>query len=400
MAKVLVVDDSEDLQDAFQSVLKDAGFDVASALDGAHGLELVREQRPDVILLDMMMPELDGLEFLRRLSALPSPPPVVANSGFDGFRVEALRRGALAFLLKPLSTKTLIGALRSALERRPPQPAVLADNASDVEQARRLALEATDRAVARLDECDLSRLREGLRRVARWLPTYFGFGTGVVHLLRGNDLSLEAIYDAPEGFREGLRYPRDTQYCDDVIAAGSTLVLTDPAHHPCDHFSHHNEIAEGCRFYVGVPLKGPSGAVMGTLCVVDTSAHDFRTEDMRVLEALGQGTARGLETQVWPLDEGSTFGRDYLELFLGSVLARAARVGGAGMVMTVEAVVPTPAGTGLAVIRLDAARLALLWGGVARARPAQVGARVLEKFELDASRNGEPARAHLRAMFA
>jgi hypothetical protein len=353
-----------------------------------------------VILLDMMMPELDGLEFLQRLSALPSPPPVVAYSGFDGFRVEALRRGALAFLLKPISTQTLLGALRSALERRPPQPALLAENASGVEQARRLALEASDRVMARFDEYGLSRLRESLRRVTRWLSTYFGFGTCVVHLLRGSDLCIEAIHNGPERLREGMRYPRDTEYCDDVVAAGSTLVLTDPAHHPCEHFSHHKEIADGCRFYAGVPLTGPSGAVMGTLCIVDTSAHDFRGEDMRVLGALGHGTALGLETQVWPLDEGSTFGRDYLELFVGSVLERAARVGGAGMVMTVEAGGPTPAGTGLAVIRLDAARLALLWGGVARARPAQVGARVLETIDLDASRNGERARAHLRAMFA
>ena len=100
----------------------------------------------------MMMPEVDGLEFLSRLSALPSPPPVVANSGFDGFRAEALRRGALAFLMKPVSAEALLGALRSAIERRQVDPSLLAGNAAGVEQARRLALERSGRAVARLDE--------------------------------------------------------------------------------------------------------------------------------------------------------------------------------------------------------------------------------------------------------
>src|SRR5215475_5955150 len=104
MARVLVVDDSEDLQEMLAMALSDEGFVVSSALDGNRGLELAGELRPDVIVLDMMMPEMDGLEFLSRLATRPSPPPVVAQSGFLHLRSEALRRGAHSFLAKPFST--------------------------------------------------------------------------------------------------------------------------------------------------------------------------------------------------------------------------------------------------------------------------------------------------------
>jgi CheY-like chemotaxis protein len=399
MALVLIVDDSEDLLDALQIALMDEGFDVAGAPNGQRGLELMRELHPDVILLDMMMPEMDGLEFLSRLSAEAAAPPVLANSGFEGFRSEALRRGALAFLVKPLSTEGLVGALRSAVERRPVSAALLAENAAGVEQARRLALEVSSRAVAHLDGIGMSGRREGLRRIVRWLPAYFGFGTCLVQILRGNDLCIEAIHNAPAGVHEGLRYPREFAYCDDVIASGSTLVLTDPPHHPSEHFSSHVEVEQGWRFYAGAPLTGPSGGVLGTLCLCDTSTHEFRSEDMRVLQALARGAAQGLETSTWPLDEDGAFGRDHWQLFVEVAVERAARPGGAGMVITAERYAPVPEATGLAVVGLDARRMALLWGGTGEwAPPEPVASHVLAKADLFGLANREAAQAAVRAM--
>jgi CheY-like chemotaxis protein len=372
MTRVLVVDDSQDFQDLLHMVLADEGFDVASALEGGRGLQLVRELQPDVILLDMMMPEVDGLEFLSRLSDLRPAPPVVGLSGFDGFRAEALHRGAVAFLVKPVSTETLLGALRSALERRPIEPSLLAENVAGLEPARRVAGEQSGRALARLREVDMSELRQGLRRVTRWMPTYFGFGMSIVALLRGNEVSIEAVHNGPERIHEGQQVARADVYCGDVIAAGSTLVLPDPEHHPCEHFARHKEMREGWRFYAGVALTSPSGAVMGSLCLRDTIARAFRSEDMRVLEALGRAVARGLETKDWPLDEDGAFARRYQALFLDVVMARATRAGGAGVITTVESCSPTPEATGLAVVRLDRARSTLLWGGPLSTIPATV----------------------------
>ena len=169
MARVLIVDDSEDMQEALETMLTGAGFDVSSAPNGKRGLALSRELRPDVILLDMMMPEMDGLEFLTQQAAEPSPPPVIGMSGFDGLRAEALRRGAFAFLFKPFSFDILIEAVRSALERRPVRPSLLAENVARVEAARQLGLRESAATVARLGE--LTDVREALRRVPRWLTT-------------------------------------------------------------------------------------------------------------------------------------------------------------------------------------------------------------------------------------
>jgi CheY-like chemotaxis protein len=403
MALVLIVDDCEDLQETLQMVLTDEGFEVAGALDGRRGLKLVRDLHPDVVLLDMMMPEMDGLEFLSRLRSEPSRPPVVANSGFDAYRDEALRRGAVAFLRKPLSMETLVQVLRSAIEEHAVPAAVLAQNAASEEQERRHALEQSHRAVAQLDERDMSRAREGLRRIARWLPAYFGFGTCLVHILRDKDVCIAAVYNGPEQFYEGLQYPRETVYCDDVITAGSTLVLTDPEHHPCVHFSHHKEIAAGYRFYVGTPLTVSGRAVLGTLCLGDTTPHEFHTEDMHVLQSLGRGAARGLELGSWPLDEHGVFEREYCQPFVDALVERAARVGGAGVVLTLATPCgPLPQAKGLALVRLGEARVALLWSGTPGtwSPPEALGERVLGRFELSDVRDGKAARARVQAILS
>jgi CheY-like chemotaxis protein len=395
MALVLIVDDSEDLQETLQMLLQDEGFEVAGALNGQRALELTRALHPDVILLDMMMPEMDGLEFLSRLSAEAKRPPVVANSGFNAFRDEAMRRGALAFLVKPLSRETLIGALRSAVERGTVPQAVLAENEAEVERERVHSLEDTHRAVARLDETGMREAHEGLQRVARWIPAYFGFGTCIVHVVRGEDVCIEAVQNAPPRLYRGLRYPRASVYCDDVIAAGSTLVLTDPEHHPSEHFAHHPELERGWRFYAGAPLTATSGAVFGNVCLIETSPREFRSEDMRVLQALGRGAGVGLETGNWPLDEDGAFGRDYVQLFVDVVGQRAARAGCAGMIMSIRSCRPAPQAMGLAVVRADATRMLLIWGGCAGAwAPSQaIAERVLDKVELSGKQGSEMARA-------
>jgi DNA-binding response OmpR family regulator len=402
MPLVLIVDDSEDLRDTLEMLLMDEGFDVASACDGRRGLHVAREIHPDAILLDMMMPEMDGLEFLSRLSAEASPPPVIANSGFDGFRAEALRRGAVAFLMKPLSAETLLAAVRSAVERRAVPPAVVAENAAEVEQARRCARETSRCAVARLGPVEMSNAHDDLQRVVRWLPTYFGFGLGVVNVLRDGGFRIEALHGPSTTLPYfcGFWSAREDNYCDDVVTAGSTLLLTDAAHHPSGDFGHPKVIESGVRFYAGAPLTTPSGAVLGTLCLVDTSAHEFHAEDMRVLQALGPGTGRGLETGAWPLDESGAFGREYLDLFVDTAAARAAREGCACTVVMVEPCAPAPEAKGLAVVRLDAERTVLLWCGAAGAwaPPAAVARRILAKVELVGPLDREAAHARVHAI--
>jgi CheY-like chemotaxis protein len=400
MARVLVVDDSEDLQEALAMMLSDEGFVVCSALDGKRGLELTRELRPDVILLDMMMPEMDGLEFLSVLATQTSPPPVVAHSGFHHLRSEALRRGAYSFLAKPFSTTTLIGALRAAIASRPVAAALMMENAIEVEHARRLATEGAARALAQLGPLGPG-MRDGLRRVPHWLTGYFGIGTAEIVFLHEQGLRTEAIDGARLGLAEGKTSPREDAFCDEVIAAGSTLVLNDAWDHPSERIARHRQALQGWRFYAGVPLRIANGPAIGTVCLEDTSPHEFHSEDMRVLEALGRGLGRALETRLWPIDGVGALEREYLGVFIETASTRVTR-SGAVVAMIVDAYTPIPRATGLAAIRLDESRILLLSSGNAGAwsPPATIDGHVLAKAALSHVHDGVTAREELRSFCA
>src|SRR5438270_3324882 len=108
-------------------ILAATGYDVITAEDGLAGFEAARREQPDVILLDVVMPVMDGLELLLKLRSdlLPPLPPVILCSGFDLTEDEALRRGAARFLRKPVETADLLEAVRDALARRtPPSDAI------------------------------------------------------------------------------------------------------------------------------------------------------------------------------------------------------------------------------------------------------------------------------------
>ena len=378
-------------------VLSDEGFEVSSALDGKRGLELTGELRPDVILLDMMMPEMDGLEFLSVLATRPSPPPVVAQSGFHHLRSEALRRGAHGFLAKPFSTSTLVGVLRAAIASRPVVAALMTQNATEVEHARRLAIEGAARVLAQLGQLEPD-LHDGVRRVPPWLTGYFGFGTAEVTLLQAHGLRTEAIDGARLGLAEGKTIPREDAFCDEVIAAGSTLVLEDPARHPAERIARHRQVLAGWNFYAGVPLRMANGPAIGTVCLEDTSPHEFHGEDMRVLEAVGRGLGRALETRSWPIDSAGALEREYLGVFVEAASTRVTR-SGAVVAMIADATTPVPRATGLAAIRLDGSRLLLLWSGSAGAwsPPESIDGHLLATADLSRVHDGITARDELRA---
>jgi CheY-like chemotaxis protein len=100
---ILVVDDNVNLQIAFKKVLTSSGYQVELASDGEEGLRLARETRPDVIVLDMMLPKLSGLDVLRALKEDDATEriPVIALSGLPMSNEARLRKdGAIKYLQK------------------------------------------------------------------------------------------------------------------------------------------------------------------------------------------------------------------------------------------------------------------------------------------------------------
>lgn len=117
LARVLTVEDNPIVRADLRLVLEDAGFDVcADARDGVEAVELAREHKPDVILLDLGLPRLDGVEAARRIRRERDVPIVALTGHRDGpLREGALEAGATSCVLKPFLGEEVVGALCDAL---------------------------------------------------------------------------------------------------------------------------------------------------------------------------------------------------------------------------------------------------------------------------------------------
>ncbi len=119
--KVLVIDDEEDYRIIIQDVLQAAGFEVRLARDGEEGLRMVKESRPDVVLVDWMMPRMDGEKFCRAMRAEPGlkelPVLMLTVKQTADEELEALHFGVDDFVVKPFRAPELLARVRAALRR-------------------------------------------------------------------------------------------------------------------------------------------------------------------------------------------------------------------------------------------------------------------------------------------
>lgn len=117
-ATVLVVEDDEDTRSALVRALKARGFRVEAAEDGRSALERWAARRPDVVLLDLGLPDLEGIRIIRRIRREATTPIVVLSArGAEATKVEALDQGADDYVTKPVGMAELDARLRAALRR-------------------------------------------------------------------------------------------------------------------------------------------------------------------------------------------------------------------------------------------------------------------------------------------
>jgi CheY-like chemotaxis protein len=121
-AKILIVDDEAAIREYEATLLGELGHEVLAAADGAEALRLAREKQPDLVLLDIMMPELSGIEVCRQLRADPNTRDirVIVVSAVDAKRAleESIIAGADDFLAKPINALELMVRVRSILRVR------------------------------------------------------------------------------------------------------------------------------------------------------------------------------------------------------------------------------------------------------------------------------------------
>jgi two-component system CheB/CheR fusion protein len=122
MTTVLLVEDSSDVLFFLQLELEYAGYQVHATTDAAIALSRARDARPDVIVSDLRMPDIDGLEFIRRIREIPElasvPAVVLTGAGMERDIQQALAAGFTAHLTKPVEARDLISKIEQLTARR------------------------------------------------------------------------------------------------------------------------------------------------------------------------------------------------------------------------------------------------------------------------------------------
>lgn len=119
-AKILIIDDEKSIIDTLSSILEDEGYNVSTASSGEKGLEMFSRHEPDIILLDVWMPDMDGIETLRKIRERDEDVSIIMISGHSNIdnAVNAIKLGAYDFLEKPLSLDKVLILIKRALEKQ------------------------------------------------------------------------------------------------------------------------------------------------------------------------------------------------------------------------------------------------------------------------------------------
>ncbi len=125
--KILLIDDDSSVRRSISTFLSDSGFEIIEAANGSDGVFLFKREKPDLVLCDLRMPDMDGLEVIKEVTSESSNTPVIVISGYGeiGDAVQALRLGAADYLMKPIKD---LEVLEYSVRRGLKQAALIAEN--------------------------------------------------------------------------------------------------------------------------------------------------------------------------------------------------------------------------------------------------------------------------------
>ena len=119
MSNILLIDDEKAIRKTLQEILTYEGFKVKEAGDGEEGLKMFNEKNYDVVLCDIKMPKIDGMEFLAKANAANPDVPVIMISGHGTIEtaVEAVKKGAFDYISKPPDLNRMLITIRNAMDK-------------------------------------------------------------------------------------------------------------------------------------------------------------------------------------------------------------------------------------------------------------------------------------------
>ena len=118
MEKILIIDDNESVRYTLESVLEEAGFKTSAVEDGLKAIEEVKSKSYDLIICDMKLPKMDGMQILEEMMKITPETPLIFLTAFGDIKnaVEAMRKGAFDYITKPFDNEDMIITIRKALE--------------------------------------------------------------------------------------------------------------------------------------------------------------------------------------------------------------------------------------------------------------------------------------------
>jgi CheY-like chemotaxis protein len=296
-AQVLIVDDDSDLVEAYRQVLEMAGYRVATALSAEVALGMARLERPDIVLTDVSMPNMDGFELINRLKGELGgrTPPVVVCSAFDMTEQEAVSRGAELFLQKPASPAALVESVEALCHGAHPDDAALASERSHALHERERRHNGSE---LRLRDVDHAAVAREAQPWLEWMRRYFDCGSAGLFLLEGGAV-LPLVVVGPQ--MAGRPEPRLLHV---TLAAGvetgTSLVVRDMATHPI--FRRVLGTRVDIASFAGVPLVTADGVRVGALCLADAQPGRLDADSLVMMEYLGRrGVSEIFEKRLLPV---------------------------------------------------------------------------------------------------
>ncbi|MBI3932829.1 MAG: sigma-54-dependent Fis family transcriptional regulator [Acidobacteria bacterium] len=180
-AKVLIIDDEEAIRSSLRMTFEYEGYECVLAANGPAALKMAEKEAPDLVFLDIKMPQMDGMEVLKRLKSIEGSPPVVILSGHGNIKtaVEATKLGAFDFIEKPPESDRILLVARNALSQK-----------RLTDENRRLKLTFDDRYRMVGKSAELEKVWDAIRRAAPTTATVLIAGESGV----GKELAARAIH--------------------------------------------------------------------------------------------------------------------------------------------------------------------------------------------------------------
>jgi DNA-binding NtrC family response regulator len=116
--KILVVDDEENIRFLYEQELRDEGYEIILARDGRECLDMVVKDAPDLILLDIRMPRMDGLEAIGKIIEINKDIPIIINSAYSTYKDDFMSWAADAYVVKSYDLDSLKSTIREVLEKK------------------------------------------------------------------------------------------------------------------------------------------------------------------------------------------------------------------------------------------------------------------------------------------